>query len=236
MSCAIIYDRDKPESDLLRAAFGKISCFERDLSLDIFSRISDLEKGVSQLLEVSLLCVDFESNGDIAIKAVKHSHPLAAIIIIANAKTSPLLYVRPEIMPSGLMLRPLTTDQATKTLREVLDEIWKREQEEVFNGEVFSFSTREGTTRIPFSQILYFEARNKKIVLCTDRVEMEFYSTLEHLQKTLPSYFIRCHKGYLANVHLIRQIDNGYSYLQLVGDFRVPISRSYRTSVKEALA
>ena len=156
-------------------------------------------------------------------------------MVIAGADISPLVYVRPNIMAAGLLLRPLKKSQVTGMLCAVIDMAEMKVREQLFNNEVFVFSTREGTIRVPYSQILYFEARNKKIVLCTSRSEMDFYSTLESITQKVPKYFLRCHKGFIVNKHLVNRIDLSANMLHLIGGFQVPISRSYREAAKEAL-
>lgn len=121
-------------------------------------------------------------------------------------------------------------------LREIISAVWAKERERLFNKEVFTFSTRDGVIRIPYSQILYFEARNKKIVVCTSRAETEFYSTLENLSNEIPTYFLRCHKGFIVNKLLVERADLKQNLLHLINGFQVPISRSYKTTVKEAMA
>lgn len=235
MSLMLVYDPDKAESSMIRDQLGYIDNASGNISFYEVQSFKDLVSLINTIDDVSLYCSDFEAGGENAIKAVRELHPSAFVIVIAEQNTSPLQYVRPSIMASGLLLRPFSSDQIAIILREVLEAFWLKEKERLFNNEVFSFSTREGITRIPFSKILYFEARNKKIVVCTSRNEMEFYSTLDGLQEKLPSYFLRCHKGFIVNSLLINRIDPNQNLIHLFGSFRIPISRSYRTSVMEAL-
>lgn len=146
-----------------------------------------------------------------------------------------MAYIRPSIMAAGILLRPLAKAQAEPVLREIVDAAAARIRERLLKHEVFVFSTREGTIRVPYAQILYFEARNKKIVLCTERTETEFYTTLESLVQKMPDYFLRCHKGFIVNKYFVDHMELGRNSLYLTGGFQIPVSRSYKGLVKEAL-
>lgn len=236
MPTMLVYDPHKMEINLIRNQLSSICKVEEDLIFHSATTLQELVVRVNELDEISVSCTDFEADGETAIRIVKDRDPTTLPIIIADSSTSPLLYVRPSIMAAGLLLRPLSERQVATMLREVIDAVWKKERERLFNNEVFAFSTKEGVIRIPYSQILYFEARNKKIVVCTSRSETEFYATLENLTNKIPDYFLRCHKGFIVNKLLVDRVDLSQNALHLINGFQVPISRSFKTAVKEALA
>lgn len=231
----LLYDQSKSELEQIRDWVSTINDIEEDVWVHCAITLQELLLKSSELNEISLCCADFEAEGEQAVRAVKDRNPATLIVVIAGKEISPLVYVRPNIMAAGLLLRPLEKSQVTKMLCEVIDMVKLRARERLFNNEVFVFSTREGTIRVPYSQILYFEARNKKISLCTSRTEMDFYATLEGIMHKVPEYFLRCHKGFIVNKHLVNQVNLGENSLHLIGGFQVPISRSYREAVKEAL-
>lgn len=231
----LLYDQSKSELEQIRDWVSAINNIEEDVWVHCAMTLQELLLKSSELDEISLCCADFEAEGERAVRAVKDRNPAVLIVVIAGKELSPLVYVRPNIMAAGLLLRPLEKSQVTRMLCEVIDMVKLQARERLFNNEVFVFSTREGTIRVPYSQILYFEARNKKISLCTSRTEMDFYATLEGIMHKVPEYFLRCHKGFIVNKHLVDQVNLGENSLHLIGGFQVPISRSYREAVKEAL-
>ena len=231
----LLYDQRKSELDQIRDWVSTLSADKEELWVHSAATLPDLLKRLGELNDISLCCADFDAEGDQAVLAVRGRDPAVFVVVIAGADTSPLVYVRPDIMAAGLLLRPLKKSQVTGMLCAVIDMMEMKARERLFNNEVFVFSTREGTIRVPYSQILYFEARNKKIVLCTNRSEMDFYSTLEGIMRKVPEYFLRCHKGFIVNKHLVNRVDLSENMLHLVGGFQVPISRSYREAAKEAL-
>ena len=231
----LLYDQYKSELDQIRDWVSTLSVDKEELWVHGASTLPDLLRRLGELKDISLCCADFDAEGEQAVLAARDRDPAVLIVVIAGADTSPLVYVRPSIMAAGLLLRPLKKSQVTGMLCSIIDMMEMKMRERLFNNEVFVFSTREGTIRVPYSQILYFEARNKKIVLCTNRSEMDFYSTLEGIMHKVPEYFLRCHKGFIVNKHLVNRVDLSENTLHLIGGFQVPISRSYREAAKEAL-
>lgn len=231
----LLYDKNKSELEQIRDWVSFIDEGKEEMWIHSAMTIHELLQRLGELNEISLCCADFEAEGEQAVQAVRSRDPDAFIVAIAGSEVSPLVYVRPSIMAVGLLLRPLSKSQVTEMLCEVIDMVRRRMKERLFNNEMFVFSTREGTIRVPYSQILYFEARNKKIYLCTNRTEMDFYSTLEGILQKVPDYFLRCHKGFIVNAYLVKQVNLGENVIHLIGGFRVPISRSYREAVKETL-
>lgn len=231
----LLYDQIKSELKQIRDWVSTVNGFKEDLWVHSAMTLQELLLQIGELNEISLCCADFEAEGEQAVQAVRDRNPAVLIIVIAGKEISPLIYVRPNIMAAGLLLRPLEKSQVTRMICEVIDMVELRTREQLFHNKVFVFSTREGTVRVPYSQILYFEARNKKISLCTSRKEMDFYATLEGIMHKVPDYFLRCHKSFIVNKYLVNQVCLGENSLRLIGGFQVPISRSYREAVKEAL-
>lgn len=232
----LVYDQSRQEISQIRDWVCAVYTGKEELFFHSASNLQDLLLQLSGLNEVTFCCADFEADGERAVCAIRECDNEALIVIIASPSTPPQAYIQPQIMAAGLLLRPLTRAQAIDMLRQVVDASMLRLRRKMFNNEIFSFSTREGMVRIPYSQILYFEARNKKIILCTGRKELEFYSTLESLVQKLPDYFLRCHKGFIINKYLVTGVDAARTCLHLVDGFQVPISRSCRKAVMEALA
>ena len=231
----LLYDQRKSELEQIRDWVSTLSIGREELWVHSATTLPDLLRRLGELSNIALCCADFEAEGERAVLAARDRDPAVFVVVIAGADISPLVYVRPNIMAAGLLLRPLKKSQVTEMLCAVIDMAEMKVREQKFNNEVFVFSTREGTIRVPYSQILYFEARNKKIVLCTSRSEMDFYSTLESITQKVPKYFLRCHKGFIVNKHLVNRIDLSTNMLHLIGGFQVPIPRSYREAAKEAL-
>ena len=93
--------------------------------------------------------------------------------------------------------------------------------------------TREGKTFIPYSQIFYFEAREKKVFLRTLYKEYGFYSTIEELAKGLPDYFLRSHRSFIVNRNTVENMKGNEVFLRQ--GFTIPLSRSYKSDFVEKM-
>lgn len=56
---------------------------------------------------------------------------------------------------------------------------------------------------IPHRDIMYCEAVDHKIYICTTTEKAYYYMKLDDLQKQLDDRFFRCHRSYLVNMHYV---------------------------------
>ena len=235
MSTLLVFGRKQDEIDMLRSVSDCIDGLREDVCFFVAQKIKELNEVLKKLSYVSVCCVDFSLHGEQAINIIREHNPETMVIILADVDISPSKYIRPSIMAAGLLLRPLTPKQVNNVLKSVLSAAADKEQTRVCGNEMFTVNTREGAIKIPYSELLYFEARNKKIAACTGRFEAEFYSTLDSLDEKLPGYFIRCHKSFIINTLKVEQVNFPSNTIFLARGFSVPLSRSYRSSIREAL-
>ena len=153
------------------------------------------------------------------------------LILLADDTISPVSYIRPTILPTSLPWRPLDTQVMTRQLSEVMGDMGtgteQTDEEQSFNVEV-----RGDVRRFLYSQILFFEARDKKLFLHQNRAEIPFQGTLEKLTEQLPDMFMRVHKSFVVNKRKVKEIQFGQNQMILDGGMIIPISRSYKADVK----
>lgn len=227
-------NRDKQELDQLYRETKELAA---RLSEDEWSffRFFDQKKALEFLKEnttLDLACVDVEgSEGlNVAIQA-RCGSKQAFIVIVANADRSPMDYLRPEILPGALLLRPFEHQQLKNTLRSSVEILLRDRMQE--RDSVFRIPQKNGTKLISYSQICYFEARNKKVVLCTDNREYIFSGTIDGLQEQLGQSFVRCHRSFLVSRAKIDRIYLSRNYIMLTNGMQVPLSRSFKSALKE---
>ena len=151
------------------------------------------------------------------------------MVLIVSEKLSPVQYLRPSIMAASVLLRPVEQMQAAENIREAIH--WLPGKAD--DGDVFVFADRDGKLRIPYRQILYFEARAKKIYIALQHEEYGFYDSMDHLVQNLPDCFFRCHRSYIVNMHHLRRYQASQARCILTDDVEIPVSRSYRPLMKE---
>ncbi len=167
------------------------------------------------------------------LRQIREKYQMAQIMLLADIKTSPMEYMRPGIRANALLLRPWTKRQAEEVLQEFIGEYLKMvRREEQGGSRMFVIESREGRLSIPYEQIYFFEAREKKVFVCTGREEFGFYHTIDKLVEELPEGFVRCHRGFIVNTDKIRKVMISKNIIYLEDGFDVPLSRSYKSVLK----
>lgn len=155
------------------------------------------------------------------------------LVLVADGSVPPVRYIRPTILPTALLWRPLQPDGMRDTLWEVLSTIPTADQQDLEESDqFFCVEGRGDVRRIPYQEIMFFEACNKRLNLHTRRKEIPFSGTLEKLGEELPKEFIRVHKSFIVNRNAISEIQFGQNLIVLEGGMSVPISRSYKSALK----
>lgn len=153
------------------------------------------------------------------------------LVLVADNSVSPVSYIRPTILPTALLWRPLGPEGIGDVLGEVIASL-PRAFAQPQEGEVFSLELRGVVKRFSYQEIQFFESRDKKLLLHLQRREIPFPGTLEKLMEELPQNFIRVHKSFIINRDRVAQIQFGQNLLILDSGMSIPISRSYKSAVK----
>ena len=165
---------------------------------------------------------------------VRQSGEMTFILLVSDKinDLSPLF--RPKIRPSGVLFRPVQNTQIRDMLDEIaseLDRLSERNPEDLF-----VFKAEGALRRIPFRDILFFEASVKKVLIHTKGQEIGFYDSIENLTASLPPYFIRCHRSFIVNTQMVKELRGAEMELGLKSGESIPFSRSYRSAVKQAVS
>lgn len=193
----------------------------------------ELKKFQHKEMNVDLVCIDVTMPSAIVFaEYIRKMSPESFMVLVADVKISPMKYIKPSIVAQSLLLRPYTAQQLYEILKEAFVTYLKAYQNET-GEERFVIETREGRQLIPYEQIYYFEARDKKIIVNLNKVEYSFYSSLEEIQEKLPQRFLRCHRGFIINKNKIKSVKLSQSIITLSNDMLVPLSRTYKSVFKE---
>lgn len=100
----------------------------------------------------------------------------------------------------------------------------------------FTVRNKEMIVRIHYEDIIWFESRQRIVILHGRKKEISFYAKLTEVQSLLPEEkFIRCHQSYIVNIHMIERVDkSARCFYTRTGD-RIEISKSYYVAVMERL-
>nr|WP_288827924.1 LytTR family DNA-binding domain-containing protein [uncultured Clostridium sp.] len=233
MISMLIYGKDKRElrrmESITREAAARLS--DEQWLIKGFQSIEETTEYIDTKPLLDFLCFDITGEGGVAfMEKVRAEYQETLLLLVADITISPMAYMKPGIMAASLLLKPMREEQIRETLYDLVDAYMKKHQKT--DEEAFMVETREGKTRIPYHQIYYFEAREKKVYLRTENREFGFYSTLEQLDGQLPDIFVRCHRGFIVHKGKIREVQLSKNVILLEKDVIVPLSRSYKAAVK----
>lgn len=235
MISMMVYNSRNEERELMqhtiRQAAARLT--EEKLELEYFERLEQMTAFLKGSPLLDMACFDVSSKGSIDyLERVRRQYRETLLLLIAEPAMSPMEYIRPTILASSLLLRPVTGERLMDNLSELLEQY----QEKNSGGEEESLviENREGKTFVPFSKIYYFEAREKKIYLRLKKQELTFYDTLEHLAERLPESFVRCHRSFIVSRSRIRRVMFSKNLIVLEQGMEIPLSRSYKPVFKES--
>lgn len=238
MLSVMIFCHDKREGNLIGKMCNQcVALISKEFLRNFI--ISDEEYhqvNMEEMRTPDLLVVEITGVEDLCrVKQIRENFPKGRLLVISTDQVSAESYLVPEISPDMLLLKPYVYAKACKIIHRSLtwcykDKRRKKKQEDVLKirtgGEVYYFH---------YEEIHYLEARDKKIILHVNKYEISFYSSLQKLEKSLPDYFIRCHRSYIVNFMFIQKADliNGVFYLNK--KTVIPISQKYKTRLAKML-
>ena len=234
MIFGIMLDSNQQEEQRIRQYLRKLTAYYTDEKLELkvlhgfTSFVEEVQK--AGLLDVAIIDVTMQGALEAA-RLLRRQFAKIEILVIADVSVSPVQYMHPSIRASALLLRPesIVWEDTMRDFYEQLPAV--REQQESQRN-VLWIKNREGTFRIPFEQIYYLEAREKKVFVRTRQEEFGVGETMERLAEQLPDNFVRCHRSFVVNAEHITQIRLSEGLLYLGKELFVPISRTYKENFK----
>lgn len=202
-------------------------------AMDFYSKLEDVKKKIEKNPMLDIICFDLaEDEGLSYAKYLRKCYEAAYMIVMADGEMSPREYLRPDIMPAGLILQPAVEDDVRRVTNEVF-EAYVAKMKKYESKESYVISTSNGLVNIPYKEISYFEARNKKIYIRYENKEVGFYSTMDKIEEELEYNFVRTHRSFMVNREYIRHIDLTGQEVILKNEEVVPVSRRYKKVLKE---
>ena len=196
-----------------------------------FDRIEDIRKWMNTEPVLDYLSWDVTMNGSLTeLATVRDSCPETFLIIVADSTISPLRYLKPQLSPRALILKPVCDENVKQVMKDIFEDAgMKRDQS---SERMFLVETREEKRLIPFSRIDCFEAREKKIFVRTRSEEKGFYKSLDELAAVLPGYFIRCHRSFIVNMKRAASVSSMQRCIVMKDGMQVPYSRTCHAAVR----
>lgn len=135
-----------------------------------------------------------------------------------------------ELQSFSYLIKPISEDRFKKLLLSVVDRL---KEKKAYQEKMQYLTFKIGDTIYQFAhdEIYFFEKKQRKMIVNTQRGEYAYYGTVQELEQKLNSeIFCRCHQGYIININKISQIkDNGIYFPDICRI--VPISRRYKKKI-----
>lgn len=200
--------------------------------MEFYDKIEEFKTKIKENPQLDIICYELEPEHGINYASyIRKCYEQAYLILMADVSISPIEYIKPDILPTGLIITPATTEDVSKVLWDVFEAYMDK-----INGNKFKrayvIANREDKTIIPYKDILYFEARNKKVYIRYKNEEIGFYESIDKIEKELEKEFVRTHRGYLINKSMIRKISLAENMVMLKDDIIIPLSRKYKGELK----
>ncbi len=234
MIASLIYDSDRKEQQTIQLCMKELAAklTDENWRIEQASTLEQIELMLQDRPILDMLLYDVTGrNAMDYLHKLRKEYRSAQLMIIADINTSPMEYLKPGILASSLLLRPWSDEQVYCVLKEFVQCCIRSKNEEEI-GKTYRIESREGTINIPYEQIYFLEAREKKIFVCAGKEEFGFYSTMDKLTEELPEYFVRCHRSFVVNTQKIRRIILSQNMIYLSDGFEIPLSRSYKSILK----
>ena len=134
-----------------------------------------------------------------------------------------------ELDALDYLLKPFNLSRFLKSCQKAQEWIDLRPK----NEPAFLFvKTSDGQVRVDFSDLLYCEAQGNYVTFQLTAQKIQSRMTLAETEKLLPSYFLRTHRSFLVNQHLITKVERHQVWVK---SFPVPVSSSFLDQVKEKI-
>jgi DNA-binding LytR/AlgR family response regulator len=167
-----------------------------------------------------------DSTGIDAAEELYKLHPEAKIIYVTgHSEYNQHIFLQRSNL-SGFLTKPVDNDWLKATLKKVADAIHFSEQP------LITLRQSGGTVSVPCREIYFIESKGRTIEAHTADKIIVSYGQIENIAKSLPAWFIQCHKSYVVNMRQIQRFQPGEILLK--NGTLIPASRSKYSKTKEA--
>ena len=233
----LVYNRNRKEQEKVNGHARDMVAILSDESLKCtgLETAAQVEEHIRADRPYDLSVIEISGDEDIQLSAhVRQGREDSDMMLVADSRISPMKYLTPDIRACSLLLRPYDDAALESVMHEFMTSFFrKRSTADEQNSVVIE--NRDGKTVVPYSQIYYIEARNKKVYFRLRDREYSKYDTLDNVRKDLPPGFVQSHRSFIFNAGYLERVKLSDNSVYLEHNITVPLSRSYKASVKEYL-
>ena len=194
----------------------------------------DIEKYLEENQVFDIVCIDITLPYGIEMaERIRKINSYAYIILVASTDISPVKYLKPTIFAGSLLMRVYSKSELESVFENAFRAYFNKFDSDNEKEDVYVIDSREGRQVVPYNQIYYFEARDKKIIVGCMSKEVACYDTISNLEENLPKNFIRCHRSFIVNRNKVVNLILAKNMIILEDDICIPISRTYKVMLKD---
>ena len=141
---------EKRESELIKGQLRiqAAKWTEEAWGYEMFENMETLEAYLDSEPLIDLLSWDVTVPGSVErLEAMRKDYRQAFLMVVADGRISPMAYLKPGILPSALLLKPLAKENVSKVIGELM-EVFSEKFEKKELPEMFVVESREGK-RLP---------------------------------------------------------------------------------------
>ena len=228
---AICDDDEGVCAELERMLYDYAKQNKIQMDIDIWYRGESLCRFLrekEQILDVLFLDIELLTTNGIEvgrfIREEQENMETAIVYISANSSYAMDLF---RVQPTDFLIKPLDKIKVGNVMNRI------QKISEVRKG-IFEYFVSGYYFKVLYKDILYFSSQNKKVHLVLKDGQKEFNGRLKEIAKKIPGNFIQIHQSYLINFDYIEECS--YESVKMKNGDTIPISQSYRKSVRKQLA
>ncbi|MBE5932632.1 MAG: LytTR family transcriptional regulator [Lachnospiraceae bacterium] len=221
MFTMLIHSEDEEEREFLCDICKEVTAHVSNEKINIIYDISEADSEPE--CAIVNIC---EDDGLEYVKNIRNKFSNIEVMLIADAKISPMKYLNPQIRPISLAIKPYSKNEVEEVVGEFLHKLLAEEEGGMW------IDTSDGKIKVQYNNILYLEASNKMLSLRLNSMEYNIYGSLDKFEKSLPDSFVRCHRSYIVNGTFISKVRFSENYLVLNNQIQIPLSRTYKQAIR----
>lgn len=140
--------------------------------------------------------------------------------------------INANMVSNILIYRPSAIITKMEDLKQLKDAVLWAYKEQIAAKPFFTIKNKDAIMRVNYSDILWFESRQRIVTLHSKKKEITFYAKLNEVYESIPKdMFLRCHQSYIVNCNMISRIDKTKKCIHLINGKVIEISKSYYQEV-----
>lgn len=213
-----------------------------------------LEIVKSETIDITFLDINMPEVDGLEVAAALLEVPHPPTIVFATAYDNYALQAF-ELAAVDYVVKPFDERRLAKTVTRLKERITDQQQQQISMATLQEFINQatasggitklwgegenESRRLVDYADILWLEARNRKVYMGTMGEELVTNHTLKELENQLPpTMFVRVHRSYIVNLEHIAEVVPWFSgtYVIRMADNKqteIPMSRRYAASLKK---